>query len=276
MVFPLIPLKSILTLSSLPESGVSDKLKSTIEVIMKSSLFDDFHLGGGTNLAIKYNHRISTDIDLFSTKVVGADHMRKIAEFFQNELGIKDSWVDNSTSENLSWARADSGDGTKIDVIQNVKLMFEPVVQGGIRLIHDDDIGCLKLLAITGRGSRKDFYDLWLLSEQNSLKHYHDLLQERTKLFPDSDLENQNIFNVEPINTLSETLNALGDFNKTKDQKSSSNHLKPTKYSPVDIHWFEIQKKWLVKVTELSDQTNLPFTPPVSKKLPRKRNGMGF
>ncbi len=45
--------------------GVSKELKTVIISLMKEPLLKDFHLGGGTNLSIKYNHRVSTDIDLF-------------------------------------------------------------------------------------------------------------------------------------------------------------------------------------------------------------------
>lgn len=37
----------------------------------------DFSLGGGTNLALQYNHRISEDIDLFCPNIVGKQGLKQ-------------------------------------------------------------------------------------------------------------------------------------------------------------------------------------------------------
>ena len=58
--------------------GVSDELFNVILKLMNEPLLEDFLLGGGTNLAIKYNHRLSTDIDLFSTSIVGTKKLNLI------------------------------------------------------------------------------------------------------------------------------------------------------------------------------------------------------
>ncbi|SIT18147.1 hypothetical protein SAMN05421761_1335 [Belliella pelovolcani] len=44
------------------ENGVSNELLACIHELMKQDTLRDFSLGGGTSLAIKYNHRVSTDI----------------------------------------------------------------------------------------------------------------------------------------------------------------------------------------------------------------------
>ena len=44
--------------------GVPQNLRDVIKVLMEVPVFSDFYLGGGTSLAIKYNHRVSIDIDL--------------------------------------------------------------------------------------------------------------------------------------------------------------------------------------------------------------------
>lgn len=60
---------------------------------MNHELFDKFLLGGGTNLAIKYNHRVSTDIDLFSTEIVGTNHLSEICHFLVNEFGKENTII---------------------------------------------------------------------------------------------------------------------------------------------------------------------------------------
>lgn len=49
-------------------SAVSPELRKTILELQQLSSVSKFSLGGGTNLALRYSHRISIDIDLFLRK----------------------------------------------------------------------------------------------------------------------------------------------------------------------------------------------------------------
>ena len=66
--------------------SVSKELKSVFVFLMNEPLLKDFHLGGGTNLAIKYNHRVSTDIDLFLSNIVGLKLMIEINKLLKSEF----------------------------------------------------------------------------------------------------------------------------------------------------------------------------------------------
>lgn len=72
------------------KKGVSIELYNLIKKIMISPEFNDFYLGGGTNLAVKYNHRLSIDIDLFSTDIVGIEKLQHIINFFQKQFKEED------------------------------------------------------------------------------------------------------------------------------------------------------------------------------------------
>lgn len=48
------------------KDAVSATLFDALQRIMSEPMFRCFRLVGGTNLALRFNHRISTDIDLFS------------------------------------------------------------------------------------------------------------------------------------------------------------------------------------------------------------------
>lgn len=59
-------------------------------------------------------------------------------------------------------------DGIKVDFVNyNYPWIDDAVEEGGIRLASDKDIAVMKINAIEGRGSKKDFIDLYFL-----LKHY--------------------------------------------------------------------------------------------------------
>ena len=51
-------------------SAVSPILKQTILELQNLSSISQFSLGGGTNLALRYNHRVSIDIDFIAPKII--------------------------------------------------------------------------------------------------------------------------------------------------------------------------------------------------------------
>lgn len=75
------------------------------------------------------------------------------------------------------------------------------MVKDGLRLASDKDIGAMKLAAITGRGTKKDFIDLFELLQHYSLleligfyeQKYHDgsvfLVLKSLVYFEDADAE---------------------------------------------------------------------------------------
>ena len=68
------------------DQAVSDELKSVIVQLMQADCLRDFNLGGGTNLAIRHNHRVSTEIDLFSQGVVGVERLREMSAYFRSNF----------------------------------------------------------------------------------------------------------------------------------------------------------------------------------------------
>ncbi len=148
------------------DRGVSEILYRTIQKFMSEPLFDEFLLGGGTNLAIKHHHRVSTDIDLFSPNIVGTKKLNLICDYLKEKFGDDNVQISkqNFESEQFAWLQVFLvKEQIKVDIIQNLKLLHEFQTLDGIRLIHDIDIGSLKLLAASDRGHQKDFYDLYLL-----------------------------------------------------------------------------------------------------------------
>ncbi len=166
--------------------GVSENLYKTIQKLMREHLFDEFLLGGGTNLAIKHNHRVSTDIDLFSTNIVGTQKLNLICAYLNEHYGGDNVLISkqNFESEQFAWLQIILvEEQIKMDIIQNLKLLYEFQTIDDIRLIHDIDIGSLKLLAAADRGHQKDFYDLYLLIQTIPLEILYNTLQKRIVTF---------------------------------------------------------------------------------------------
>lgn len=138
--------------------GTMDLLKK----LMTVPEFSDFYLVGGTALALQYGHRISIDLDLFGN--VNALDIPLIDDIIKDfgKLGVKGK------------SRVAYGvfiDEVKVDFVKYPFKLLEPLILiDGIRLASDADIGAMKLEAITGRGKRKDFVDLYFLLQKYSLE----------------------------------------------------------------------------------------------------------
>ncbi|MFD2561211.1 nucleotidyl transferase AbiEii/AbiGii toxin family protein [Aquimarina rubra] len=245
---------------------------------MSNEEFDDFHLGGGTNLAIKYNHRLSIDIDLFSTDIVGTEKLNQIINFFKREFETEtiQTIPMNFGNEQFAWLQVFVNHPdikTKVDIIQNLKLTEKIESIDDIRLINDIDIGALKLLAASNRGVQKDFYDLYLLSEIYPLVEFYDRLQYRNEVFASK--KDKNIFDIstgKPIERLERDLTSLGNFNRASNKKEESNRIVFTEDSSVKLAWPVLRDRWKKKVQELAKEKGLIFneTPTTRSNSKRK------
>ena len=253
--------------------GVSDNLYANIQDLMNLATLSNFYLGGGTGLAVKYNHRVSTDIDLFSQGVVGIKKMHEIAQEIQEKFKPEFIKVLNNRQDNLCFIRTIIGsENTKVEIIQNLKFIAEPKITKGIRLINDDDIGALKLLSAAGRGVQKDFYDLHLLTEMKPLPYYYDHL---LKYYKFNEGAPTNIFDnfdsmMSGIGTdLLTDLSPLCNFNNAGDKKNSSNRIVFTKNSSINIVWPLLRNKWKAKVCQLAKERNIRFIETPTQRKPK-------
>ena len=70
--------------------------------------------------------------------------------------------------------------GIKVDFVNyHYKLLDEPIEIEGIRMVSKKDIAAMKLNAIAGRGSKKDFIDLYYLLDEFSLKEMVDFYSQK-------------------------------------------------------------------------------------------------
>jgi hypothetical protein len=161
-----------------------------------------------------------------------------------------------------------------VDIIQNVPLLHPIEIFGNIRLIHELDIGALKLVSAANRGTQKDFGDLLLLCGLYSLERLHTGLIERESMFIGR--KYGTIFNVEGLPSgLASDLSALGNFNRATDRKSESNRLILTESSTIPRSWPELGQRWTAVVEAYAKSKGLRFSPP-SKKRRWKNKGLGL
>ncbi|WP_320788872.1 nucleotidyl transferase AbiEii/AbiGii toxin family protein [Prevotella sp.] len=127
-------------------------------------------LVGGTALALQYGHRQSVDLDFFGK-------WNASAEEIDEALGKIGNYTIFNHTENI---RTYEVNGVKVDFV-NYKYDWidDMVEEGGIRLASPKDIAAMKVNAIEGRGSRKDFIDMFFLLEHYSLSEIIGFYREK-------------------------------------------------------------------------------------------------
>jgi hypothetical protein len=133
-----------------------------------------YGLAGGTSLALQLGHRVSVDIDLFGEVPFEDEEVVPYLAQIGPFTLIK-------RSENIFVAVVQ---GIKVDLVRYAYPRLAPfVVEDGVRMFGLADIAAMKLGAIAGRGSRKDFIDLHVLMEHFSKEQLWEVYGAK---FPDS------------------------------------------------------------------------------------------
>lgn len=149
---------------------------STLELLKKLQKVRVLHnarLVGGTALALQIGHRKSVDLDFFGEITV--DHTTLTDQL--------------SVLGNLQVLKASAPiyiyllNHIKIDIVNYPYPWLEEGERyDGLRLGGLKDIAAMKLAAITGRGTKKDFIDIYFLSKLFSLA---DMLSFYEQKYPD-------------------------------------------------------------------------------------------
>jgi predicted nucleotidyltransferase component of viral defense system len=139
------------------QPGTLAHLKS----MMLNPELNQFTLVGGTALALQLGHRLSIDLDFFTPEKFSHDTilyevqaLGTVKELFRNKIMLQISL-----------------DEVKLDFVYYPYPFIWPVKMiNTFRLASMEEIAAMKLSAITNRGVRKDFFDLFFLLKQFSMK----------------------------------------------------------------------------------------------------------
>ena len=154
------------------EPGTLQLLKSLQSVPM----FQGLRLVGGTALALQLGHRKSIDLDLFGTIEADSLEIRETLEESHTVSVVKES-------KNIHIYLVD---GVKVDFVNyRYSWIDEPVVASDITLASIKDISAMKIAAIIGRGTKKDFIDIDMLLRSFSLQELLELYMQK---YPDGSL----------------------------------------------------------------------------------------
>jgi len=133
-----------------------------------------FYLAGGTALALEFSHRISIDLDFFIQEAFSVDILIEQLNSI-GELKIEDQ---SKTTFNGTL------DGIKISFFEyQFPLLFPTKEFLGVNIADERDIGAMKIQAISGRGTKKDFVDLFILLKKYSLSELIQFFHDKYKNF---------------------------------------------------------------------------------------------
>ena len=130
---------------------------NTLELLrklQKISIFKELRLVGGTGLALQYGHRKSIDIDLFGS-ISAAD------DTIDSELSQLGRLIKMNITKNIKIYTIND---IKVDIVNYPYAWLQnAVIEDDLILAQPKDIAAMKLAAITNRGTKKDFIDLYFL-----------------------------------------------------------------------------------------------------------------
>jgi len=145
----------------------------TERVFRTLALLDEakkFYLAGGTALALQLGHRLSVDLDCFSQE-----------DFSNNAIKRRLALAGN-------FSVSGEEEGTIHGVLDEVKvsflyypykLLFPLLSHEGLALADARDIVAMKLDAVSSRGTKKDFFDMYALLQIYSLEELLSFFEKK-------------------------------------------------------------------------------------------------
>jgi Nucleotidyl transferase AbiEii toxin, Type IV TA system len=156
------------------EEILSKKAIETIETL--SPELSPFYLAGGTGLSLQLGHRKSDDLDFFTENPFNTDTLLSSIKADRIFFTAQGTVHCEKSGIMLSF------------LFYNVPLVHAPISWRGIKIAHCEDITAEKIKAISQRGAKKDFIDLYAILKTNyTIPEVCDLFKKRFRM-PDENL----------------------------------------------------------------------------------------
>ncbi len=160
------------TMRTLFWNTITEDMRVILQGFSQSEIGKKFYLAGGTALSLQIGHRNSIDLDFFSQ----TEDIPSIRENLTESLS---DWKPELT---------DSAWGNLVFLARNVRVGFYGYgyeltkslrSEEGVQLASIEDIGLMKMDALLSRANRKDFYDLYFITQDIPFKTLFDLAQKK-------------------------------------------------------------------------------------------------
>ena len=200
------------------------------------SLLNDFYLAGGTAVALHLGHRLSRDLDFFSAKPFDGVLLKsKISELgnYEDDVSRDNNTIGSFNDTKLSFMYFKPG------------LAEAPQQFAGVNIASIKDLMAMKVSAISQRGAKRDFIDLYFIMKKFEMS-ITDVMLHYFEKYKD--------FKPNPIHAL-KSLTFFDDAEK---------EIMPVMKTPVQWPeikgFFEGQKKGIVQLLEKNGlgKNNIP------------------
>ncbi|MDZ4229095.1 MAG: nucleotidyl transferase AbiEii/AbiGii toxin family protein, partial [Patescibacteria group bacterium] len=152
------------------EKGVSQQTRRNLAILSRLDFVRHYFLAGGTACALYLGHRLSFDLDWFSEHPV---EPRIIVSKLKN-LGKLEVLQNDEGTFNGSFNQI------KLSFfIYPYPLLFPLHEFEGIKIADIKDIACMKLDAISRRGTKRDFIDLYFICKNYRLDYLLELYEQK-------------------------------------------------------------------------------------------------
>lgn len=150
-----------------------------LQSFQSKKYLNSFALAGGTSLALRFGHRKSIDIDLFSIIAFQPFEMDELLQ-----LDYLPHYHYTGSNKYMLFCRISE---VKVDFITHPFALIQPYeIIEGVRFFSTPDVAAMKLFAICKRGTKKDFYDIYELLNhfsKETLLHFFVQKYGEDKLF---------------------------------------------------------------------------------------------
>ncbi len=144
-----------------------NKLLSKLDFLNKQG----FYMAGGTALALQIGHRTSLDFDFYTNKNFDSAKLyQELRKRFEKATLLQ---------------KAEDTLIVKLDEVAvsffyyPYPIVFLPAEIEGVRIASKQDIAAMKIIAISDRGTRRDFVDIYFLMKEFSLKEIFEFVKKK-------------------------------------------------------------------------------------------------
>lgn len=149
---------------------ITASAEETLRGLSCAQVLDSFYLAGGTGLALQFGHRLSRDLDLFAPDLFDEEtllqHVQALAGF---SLVARAPHSLHATIQE-----------TRVSFLgYDYPVLFPTTRFLEVSVADPRDIACMKLSAISSRGTKRDFVDLYVCARQFGLGDLLELFNRK-------------------------------------------------------------------------------------------------
>lgn len=151
---------------------ISAEMRRILAHFSATEIGAHFYLAGGTALSLQLGHRLSVDLDFFSPN----QDVPTIRTQLERALAPFQPTLADSAWGNLVYLAGQ----TRVGFYGYGHPLVLPMVETeGLRLASPEDIALMKLDALLARAMRKDFYDLYFITQTIPFTRLYQLAPQK-------------------------------------------------------------------------------------------------